>query len=139
MLALATMRIEPNVRIEEALDWALRKRWIGLDARGRALIAAVVLANNGETGLTPAIQQLAEKSEIHWAVAWGLALRLCRKLANCNPVALERSSLSLENGRIVLTLDELTSSLYSPSVAKNLARLAEWLGLEPQTRGLTCG
>lgn len=138
MVALAALSIEPNVRIDEALDWALRKRWIGLDARGRALIAAVALSNTGETDLPQAILPFADKDEMHWAVAWGLALRLSRKLANCNAEGLARSSLTIENDRIVLTLDELTASLYSNSVAKNLARLAEWLGLEPETRGIGC-
>lgn len=138
MLALAALSIEPNVRVEEALDWALRKRWIGLDARGRALIAAVALANTGQTELPQNILPFASKDELRWAVAWGLAMRLSRKLANCNAQALARSALTVENGRIVLTLDELTSSLYSSSVAKNLGRLADWLGLEPETRGITC-
>ena len=41
--------IEPNLRIEHAVDWALRKRWIGIDSEGRAMLAAAVLANGGRT------------------------------------------------------------------------------------------
>jgi exopolyphosphatase/guanosine-5'-triphosphate,3'-diphosphate pyrophosphatase len=34
MLALASLDTEPNLRTEQAADWALRKRWVGLTARG---------------------------------------------------------------------------------------------------------
>ncbi len=136
MLALAALRLEPNVRTEDALAWALRKRWIGLDARGRALFAAVSLANAGETQLPKSISPFADKDDLYWAVAWGLAIRLCRKLANCNAQGLAHSSIAIEGDRIVLTLDELTAPLYSHSVTKNLGKLAEWLELEPETRGI---
>ena len=29
--------------------WALRKRWIGIDCEGRAMLAAAILANGGRT------------------------------------------------------------------------------------------
>jgi exopolyphosphatase/guanosine-5'-triphosphate,3'-diphosphate pyrophosphatase len=37
ILALAAARLEPNIRVRHAVDWALHKRWIGLDTAGRAL------------------------------------------------------------------------------------------------------
>ena len=47
MLALASMRSEPNLRAEQGTDWALRKRWIGVNAEGRAMLAMAERANNG--------------------------------------------------------------------------------------------
>ena len=49
MLSIASLQIEPNLRVEHAVDWALRKRWIGIDSEGRAMLAAAVLANGGRT------------------------------------------------------------------------------------------
>lgn len=129
MLALATVRIEPNVRAQEALDWALRKRWIGMDARGRAVIAAVALANTGETQVPENLRGFADEGDLEWAVRWGLAVRLARKLTNGSLVALDRSALGNANGELTLALDDLTGPLCSSSVAKSLARLGERMGL----------
>ncbi len=51
MLALASMQIEPNLRVRQAINWALYKRWLGLDDAGRAMIAAALSANCGVTEL----------------------------------------------------------------------------------------
>lgn len=136
MLALASMRNEPNMRAEQAMDWALRKRWIGLDSRGRALIAMAVLANTGRTETPEEFSGLAKESELKWAVAWGLAIRLCRKLTNCTEQAIAASALTLGDGQLVLRLEESASNLYSGSVEKNLCRLADWLGVEAEIEGV---
>ena len=39
MLALAAMQIEPKIRLPHAINWALHKRWIGIDGKGRAMLA----------------------------------------------------------------------------------------------------
>ena len=43
MLALASMQIEPNLRVRQAINWALYKRWMDLDDGGRAMLAAALL------------------------------------------------------------------------------------------------
>jgi exopolyphosphatase/guanosine-5'-triphosphate,3'-diphosphate pyrophosphatase len=53
MLALASLRSEPNLRAEQAAQWALRKRWLGVDEAGRAMIAMAVLANSGQADIQP--------------------------------------------------------------------------------------
>lgn len=135
MLSLAAMRTEPNVRSEEAMDWALRKRWIGLNSRGRALVATAVLANNGDTQIPQALERFAEPQEFERAVRWGLAVRLARKLTNGNAAALARTGLRRRDGRLVLSLDETTACLVSPGIAKIFARLADRLGLKPDLEG----
>jgi len=132
LLALASMRIEPNVRAREALDWALRKRWIAMDARGRAIVAFAMLANMGQIDLAGDLQEFLSDDEREWAVRWGLAVRLARKLTNSSVAALERSALRASKTRLALALDDLTEPLFSTSIAKNHARLAERLGLEPE-------
>jgi exopolyphosphatase/guanosine-5'-triphosphate,3'-diphosphate pyrophosphatase len=130
MLALAAMRTEPNMRAEQAMGWALRKRWVGLNARGRAMMAMTVFANSGLTEVPPALSRLASAQDLRDAVAWGLATRLCRRLTGCADQALSRTALRREGTELVLALDEPMQALYSNSVGKDLRQLAEWTGLE---------
>lgn len=130
LLALSAMRTEPNLRTDEAMTWALRKRWIGLDKRGRGMMAMTVFANSGLTDIPQQFCRLADRRDLDRAVAWGLAVRLCRRLTGCTAPALAHSALTVENGRLVLSLDEPVRSLYSAGIAKDLRMLAEWLRLE---------
>lgn len=127
MLALAAMRTEPNMRAEEAMSWALRKRWVGLSARGRAMMAMTVFANSGLIDVPPAFSRLASAEDLHEAIGWGLAIRLCRRLTGCAGEALARTALRLEDQELVLTLEEPVQALYSNAIGKDLRRLAEWL------------
>ena len=74
------------------------------------------------------------KTGVCVAVAWGLAVRLSRRLTGCTQAALAHSSLAIEKGRLVLSLDETVRALYSAGNAKDLKALAEWLRLEPDVR-----
>lgn len=139
MLALAAMRSEPNLRAEQAKSWALRKRWIGLDARGHALLAMAVLANTGQTAVPEEFAPLATAEELNEAVGWGLAIRLCRKLTVCAASALSGTELRRDEGRLELVLSKPLHALYTEGVGKDLRPLAEWLGLEPSVGFLPKG
>ena len=130
MLALAAMRSEPNLRAEQAMSWALRKRWIGLDARGRAMIAMTVLANAGRIAIPDEFASLATPEELEEAIGWGLSIRLCRKLTGCAADAIANTSLSRDDERLVLVMREPMHALYTDNAGKDLRWLAEWLGLE---------
>lgn len=129
LLALAAMRTEPNMRAEEAKAWALRKRWVGLNARGRAMMAMTVFANSGLVEVPPAISRLASAQDLRDAIGWGLAIRLCRRLTGCADEALARTALQRGAGELVLELEAPVQALYGPSAGKDLRLLAEWLGL----------
>ena len=139
MLALAAMQIEPNLRAEQAMSWALRKRWIGVDARGRAMLAAAILANAGITGIPLELAPLASPADLREATGWGLAVRLCRKLTGCAEQAISHTGLSPDAGRLVTTLREPMHALYSNAVGKDHRLLAEWFGLEPAVKLLPAG
>jgi len=130
MLALAAMRSEPNMRAEQAMGWALRKRWVGLNARGRAMMAMTVFANSGLTQVPPELARLASAADLHRATGWGLAIRLCRRLTGCADEALARTALRREGEELVLALEEPVQALYSNGVGKDMRALAEWLKLE---------
>lgn len=134
MLALASTRTEPNLRTDGALDWALRKRWVGLDNLGRARLAAAMIGNSGRTEVPADVAELAPTKEIREAIGWGLAIRFCRKLSAGAPRALVGTSIAVEAGRLVVTLQEFVAALYTDSAGKDLRLLADWMGLVPDVR-----
>lgn len=134
MLALASHRIEPNLRADHARDWALRKRWVGILPQDRALIAACLLANAGKVALVPPLQSLAPAAALADATIWGLAVRLCRRLSGLAPQVLANSALAVEGPQLVLSLRGPYAALFADGAEKDLANLAARLGLQPSFR-----
>ena len=133
-LALASMQIEPNLRIELGIDWALQKRWIALTGEERALMAATIAANGNQTTLAASISGLAAKERLEAAICWGLAIRLCRRLGGRSRASLQATRLSVEKDRLVLTIEQGRSVLFGQPNEKDLAILAARMGLKPELR-----
>ena len=134
MLALASVRVEPNLRVETASKWALRKRWIGISAEARAMLAMAVLANASRTSPPAELLRLASPERLREATAWGLATRLCRRFTGAGPQAILNSALTIEpmaggSARLVLAVRANMVSLYNEVVEKDLRLLADCLGL----------
>lgn len=134
MLALALQRVEPNLRAAEALHWALRKRWIGIDAPGRAMIASALLAQIGRTGIADELLRLCPRDALQRAQSWGAALRLCRRFSVLSATALGASRIGIANGRLVLAFHPSLQVLATDAVARDLRLLAGLLGLESELR-----
>ena len=94
------------------------------------MLAMTVFANTGHTGIPKALALLASEDDFKQAIAWGLAVRLCRKLTGGAEQALEQTALKRVDGRLLLEFREPMLALASNSVTKNLRILAEWLGLD---------
>ena len=131
MLALASAGIEPNLRVEHATDWALRKRWIGIDHEERAMLAATVLANSGRPLAGTELDRLAPAESLAQAAIWGQAIRLCRRLTGGSPASLSASALGLSGDQLVLLLRQPLAALFTDSIQKDLRALARSLGLKP--------
>jgi exopolyphosphatase/guanosine-5'-triphosphate,3'-diphosphate pyrophosphatase len=134
MLSLAAARIEPNMRVRHATDWALDKRWVALDHRGRAIIATALRASCGKPDVMPTLVPLAGAEALREAAGWGLAIRLCRRIGAGSRISLLTSSLTRENGTLVLWLEESRAQLATDSVLGDLRALAGWLGLGHELR-----
>ena len=134
LLSQASARLEPNMRIKHATDWALEKRWVGLDHTGRAMIAQALRASCGSPKLTSELQRLASEDQLHRASAWGLANRLCRKIGAGTRVSLLGSSLRREEDTLVLRFDTSRAHMMAETVRAELATLADWLGLDHDMR-----
>ena len=125
MLALAAMQIEPNIRLPQAINWALHKRWVGIDGKGRAMLAAAISANGNQ--LT--VRALASEAALEEAVRWGLALRIARRLGAQSRRSLEVSRLRIEDGVLALKLAESHAALFGQPTEKDMKLLAGRLGL----------
>ncbi|MEO6387681.1 MAG: Ppx/GppA family phosphatase [Croceibacterium sp.] len=135
MLALAAAHVEPNMRARQAYEWAMDKRWVGLDPAGRARIAAALLSSaTGKTVSPPELVRLAGWDAIHEAVGWGLAFRLCRRIGAGSRTSLVSSELRRNDEELTLWIQPERAQLVSDQVTGDLKALAQWLGLEPNLR-----
>jgi exopolyphosphatase/guanosine-5'-triphosphate,3'-diphosphate pyrophosphatase len=129
MLALAAMQIEPNIRLPQAINWALHKRWIGIDDKGRAMLAAAIAANGNQLELPPTVRMLAPEEALEEARAWGLALRIARRLGASSRRSLEVSRLLIEDSALVLRLEQSHAALFGLPTEKDMKLLAGRLGI----------
>ena len=129
MLALGAMQIEPNIRLPQAINWALHKRWVGIDGKGRAMLAAAIAANGNQLSLSSAVRAMASDEAIEEAVRWGLALRLARRLGAQTLRSLDASRLVVEQGALVLQLAKSHEALFGQPTEKDMKLLAGRMGL----------
>lgn len=130
MLALASMQIEPNIRMPQAIDWALHKRWIAIDGTERAMLAAAIAANGNHLDLPEKVRALASKEALDEAICWGLAVRLARRLGAGSRRSLRVSRLRVSGDDLVLRLGESDKALFGVPVEKDMKLLAGRLGLD---------
>jgi exopolyphosphatase/guanosine-5'-triphosphate,3'-diphosphate pyrophosphatase len=133
-LALAATHLEPNLRARHSYEWAMDKRWVGLDPAGRARIAAALLAASGKIASPPELERLASPELLREATGWGLAIRLARRLAAGSGATLQASRLQRDGDTLALELGPERIHLVSDKVWNELKTLARGLGLEPETR-----
>ena len=133
-LALASMQIEPNLRLQQAVDWALHKRWIGLEAEERAMLAATVCANRNQRDLMPEITMLASEDALSEAVGWGLSVRLARRIGARSRRSFQVSRLLREGKRLTLLLRESHGDLHGIPTEKDMKLLSDHLGLDYEIR-----
>jgi exopolyphosphatase/guanosine-5'-triphosphate,3'-diphosphate pyrophosphatase len=130
MLALASMNVEPNLRPEQVVDWAFRKRWIGMKPKGRTIIAASLLANTGRLDLPAHWGRFASPAELHEGQAWGLAIRLCRRFSGGATEALSSGALVKDKGKLQLVVRSAVAALVNDSVERDLKALGAHLGVK---------
>lgn len=132
-LGLALRVVEPNLRSATALNWALHKRWIGLNGSGRAMLAACLLASVNRN-LPLEVRKLANPEDTHAALTWGKAMRLCWRLTGFSPSLLRLAELRLERTELLLILRDGGEALMSEATEKDLTQLAAHLGMKSSIR-----
>src|SRR3569623_384607 len=125
LLADVGWHANPEFRAERGVEIALHGNWVGVDARGRAIVAQALWASLGGGSNAPVgIDQLASTADLKRAVQWGLAMRLGQRLSGGVAGPLERSKLGevkRQRGTILAGDD---AALYGEAVQRRHATLA---------------
>jgi exopolyphosphatase/guanosine-5'-triphosphate,3'-diphosphate pyrophosphatase len=127
----------PEYRAEQAFLRVLRQTGVGLDHHARAYLA-LSLAMRYEAPidapfLAPA-RLLLDMGAARRAEAVGTALRLAYTLSAGTSRLLAATTLTVEPGRLVLSLAKSTGVFAGDAVARRLSRLANMFNLEAETR-----
>lgn len=123
----------PDFRAERGLEVALHGNWLGLDARGRALIGQALFAAFGGGNARPAIlSTLATDEELSRAQIWGLAMRLGQRLSGGVAAPLKTSGVAIDGDRLILSLMNDAKILLGDPVERRLKQLATASGKTPE-------
>jgi exopolyphosphatase / guanosine-5'-triphosphate,3'-diphosphate pyrophosphatase len=135
LLADVAWQAHPDFRAERGVDMALHGNWVGIDGPGRVMIAQALFSNFGGAGRFADydVASLCSEEELLRAAHWGLAMRLGQRLSGGVASSLERSALSLHDGKLRLTLDAQDESLYGEAVDRRLRTLANALGCKAES------
>lgn len=129
LLGDVAWQANPEFRAERGVETALHGSWTGVSHRDRALIAAALHANfGGGAPLPDPLPRLAQDADLKMARSWGLAIRLAQRLSGGTAIALKKSALIIDNGRICLRLDPTHTALLSDQVKRRLKALAGHMG-----------
>ena len=118
----------PEFRSERGLEVALHGNWVGIDARGRAMVGQALSASFGG-GLTsmPVIAQLASHEDLARASIWGLSMRLGQRLSGGIAGPLSVSHLIVADKTLALSLPPENKALYGEAVERRHRQLATLL------------
>ena len=134
LLADVGWRAHPDFRAERGLDTALHGNWVGVDARGRAMIGRALFTSFGGQGELEIVSHLCAPEDAARADRWGLAMRLGQRLSGGVAEALAASRLSLDPGELTLRLDSEDIGLFGEAVERRLKALAAAFGRQPAVR-----
>jgi exopolyphosphatase/guanosine-5'-triphosphate,3'-diphosphate pyrophosphatase len=133
LLADAAWQANPAFRADRAIEMALHGNWVALNAAGRVIIAQALSSNFGREALPDfRLTSLCPDKDLRQAHCWGAAMRLGQRLSGGVGSVLERTSLSLEDGVILLTLSKGEDALAGDMVMRRLLCLAELLDCKAQ-------
>ena len=124
-------RAHPDFRAERGLETALHGNWVGVDARGRAMMAQSLYISFGGDTAPEIIAQLCSSEDRARACRWGLAMRLGQRLSGGVAPPLKASRVGLAGGTLKLHLTSSDAPLYGEAVERRHRALAEAFGAEP--------
>lgn len=119
----------PDYRAERAVDLAIHGNWVGIDARGRAILGRTLWAAfGGDGGIATDLKSLLTPQEDERSLCWGKAIRLAQRLSAGTEPILRRASIGLKPGKIVLTIASRHRALHAEQVERRLAQLGSAMG-----------
>ena len=132
-LADVGWQANPDFRSERGIEMALHGNWVGIDARGRMLVAqALSTSFGGGTSLIMEDSGLADDDEMQRAVYWGLAIRLAKRLTGGTDGLLGQCRLREEKGALQMVMRPADAHFYGEIVERRHQKLAREMDLEPE-------
>jgi len=128
-------RSHPDYRAQQVFFEILRGHFVGVDHRGRAMIAlAIFYRYDGEpdAGAVRQAQALLDDTDTTYARALGQGLRLGHTLSGGTPGVLEHCPLARIGRSLVLSVPRTYSVLIGEVVQRRFTALARILDLEPR-------
>lgn len=130
LLADVGWRAHPEFRADRGIETALHGNWVGIDSRGRGMMAHALWTSFGGQGIVPVISSICSPSEIVTAERWGLALRLGQRFSGGVADALIGSRLSVARDALELHIERGNTVLYGEAVERRHKALAVFMGLQ---------
>lgn len=121
----------PEFRAERGLETALQGNWVGIDPRGRGMMARALYTSFGGDRPVPLLDRLCTPAERAMADRWGLAIRLGQRLSGGVAGPLETSRLTLDPPALTLRLDPGDRALYGEAVERRHKLLAAAFDAKP--------
>ena len=122
----------PDYRAERAIDLAIHGNWVGIDARGRAMLGRALSAAFAGESSGQELKAFLHPGEDERATCWGRAIRLAQRLSAGTEPVLRRTAIGLENGKLVLTIGRRHRALYAEAVERRLRHLGAAMGCETE-------
>ena len=125
----------PDFRALGGEELALHGNWIGVTASDRAAMAMALFVGMGGDGeRAPAVLgELADRTLLDRARAWGLGIRLAQRIGGGAPALLEQTKLRREDGALIVALPAGQRALIDATLERRAGRLAQTLGLSSAT------
>jgi exopolyphosphatase/guanosine-5'-triphosphate,3'-diphosphate pyrophosphatase len=140
LLSDISWRAHPDHRGEQSLNTIAHAALFGVDHQSRAYLALAVYFRHAgfssDTRGTPSIRELASARGLDRARVLGAAFRVASLIAAGMHGVLGRTPLTLEGGRLVLTVPAALSTLAGERLMSRMKTLGRLLGREPLFRVL---
>ncbi len=133
LLADIGWRAHPDYRGEQSLNVVANAGFVGIDHGGRAFLALTVFHRHvglSEEGFSPRIRNLAAPAMRERARLIGGAMRVAYLVSAAMPGVLPRTALTVEHGRLVLTLPLDLAALAGDRLSNRVKQLARAMKLE---------
>jgi exopolyphosphatase/guanosine-5'-triphosphate,3'-diphosphate pyrophosphatase len=130
LLADVGWRAHPEFRAERGVETALHGNWVGIDSRGRGMMAHALWVSFGGPGIAPVIASICSASEIAMAERWGHALRLGQRFSGGVADALISSRIAIGDDVLELHVESANAILYGEAVERRHKTLAASFGLQ---------
>ena len=139
LLSDAGWRAHPDYRGEQSLNTIAHAGLSGVDHQGRIFLGLSVLYRHDATEengqqLSDRLRVLVGKRVLRRAKIIGAAVRVAHMLSIGMSGVIDRTSLTFENGSIVLTIPRPYANLDGERLRRRFATLAELLGRQPVIR-----